>query len=774
MEKRSSKSDKKEKPVKTKKTTAVAKTEKPAEPAKTVKTTKKAPAFFRKQYTEKKLNAKIYKKIYIPDDKAFLKSLIVETGKKGKKQVPVFGIPKDKLFSKKDYKRLNTLAKQIKSQKGRFKVAPFAAVVIFIAAIGLGFTLTKNIVIKKVLQSTCEAIFEAKCDIESVSFKFFYASLRIKKFEIANKNDTMKDLVYIDSIALDFDLAQALRARFVSDELFVLGVETEKERSYDGSLSKQKLAKLEKKKQKAAKKAGNESALGKAIAGKVNGAKDASMEVINGLFDQYNPENLAKNAYDSLKTPAVAKKVQEEVPAMITKWQNKPAEIGKKINDTQASIQELINYDYQSAMSDPVKAAEMIKKIDEGMKLLDSIKNDTSSVFNDFQADTNQVTALSTEIAAAIKADQAYAAEQINKIQNFSIQNAGQSVITDILNKVMYSLLGKYYPYYQQATAKLGDMKSSSANQSVKEKKAKDKKAKVKKEGVARAAGRNVIYRADTVPKFWIKKVSGSGTGFSMLAQNISSDMNKLGLPATGKVDLVLKSIDHHGEFIVDTREKTSNPLVTLDYTGANFPFQLKAEDFGGGPGTPSFDGKTKINAVMKIFDAEEFSLSGKGWFDNLAITTVPFEPEYASKIYSNVMSSIKSMTVGVDSNFSVDKGLTFNLTSDADKQFMNGIAKEMNNQLAGVKDKLMSELNAKLDENSKDALAKLGDFNSIQGQMDGYKNKLTELQNQLENKKKEAQNSTKKAAEKAATDVKNKAVDDVKKQAGNMLKGLF
>ena len=50
---------------------------------------KKIPSLFRKKYTAKKLEKKIYKRLYVPDDKKYVKSLFSEVEKKGTKQIPL-------------------------------------------------------------------------------------------------------------------------------------------------------------------------------------------------------------------------------------------------------------------------------------------------------------------------------------------------------------------------------------------------------------------------------------------------------------------------------------------------------------------------------------------------------------------------------------------------------------------------------------------------------------------------------------------------------------
>ncbi len=740
------------------------------------KENKKAPSFFRKKYTKKKLEAKIYKKIFVPADKTFIQGLIVETGKKGKKQIPVYGIPADKFFNKKDFKRLKILAKQIKAQKGRFKLLPFAAVLIFAAAFVCAFTLTKNLIIKKVLQSGCEKIFEARCDIGKVDFKFLDASLRINKFEIANKSEPMKDLIYIDSLALDFDLNQALRARLVSDELSVLGVETGKERSYDGSLPPKKLEKIKKEKAKKEKSASKDSQLGSAIQGKIGNIKSSSVDMVTGLFDQYNPETIIQNCYKSLETPGVSEKVQAQIPGLLGKWQNKPAELEKTVNDTQASVQNLITYDYESIASDPVKIAEAVKLFDEGIKNVQTAKNSCDSLIADMKSDSNQVTALSKELSDAVKHDTNFANSEIEKIKSFSLKDSGTSFVTGLLDNAMYQLLGSYYPYYQTISQKLMDVKTSSSKKAASEKKAKAKKAK--KTGVSRAAGRNVVYRADTVPSVWIKKLSGSGKNFNLQVENICSDMNKLNKPATGLLNLSLNSISHHCDFTVDLREDSSEPLVSADYTGKNYPFNLDAAVFGGGAGSPSFDAKTQIAARVKFYEDEEFALSGNALFDKLKITTQTFEPAYASNIYSGVLSQITKMEVKADAAYTAEKGLSLSLTSDADKKFANALSAEMNKQISSVKNQAKAEIKTKLEDLSKDALEDIADFNSLQSKINSYSAQLSDVEKTLENKKKEMQNYAKNQTEKAVNDAKAKAEEEAKKQisnqAQNLLKGFF
>ena len=725
-----------------------------------LKLKKKAPSFFRKKYTQKKLEAKVYKKIFVPADKTYVQSLIVETGKIGKKNIPVYGIPKDKLFSKKDFKHLKTIAKQIKKQKGRVRLLPFAAVAIFLVALVTTFTLTKNIVIKKVIKTSCENIFEARCDIAKVDFKFFGASLFIKDFEIANKSAPMKDLIYIDSIALDFDLIQALRARFVANELSVNGVETGKDRAYDGTLPPKELKKLNKKKAKQEKAEKKDSVLSLELQKRLNAAKNSTVDSVTGLFTQYDPQSIIQNCYNSLQSPVLAPKVQETVEDFINRYQNKPAELEKLYNETKASVENLIYYDYSSILTDPAKIAEMIKLFDSGIKTVQNVVDNSQSLVNEIKNDSDQVMNLSNEIYLALQHDTQFASSEINKIKSFNLKDTGMNFITDLFNNAVYQFMGSYYPYYQKLSQKLIEMKDSASKKPVSEK----QKSKEKKKGIARASGRDVIYREDAVPTLWIKKIAGSGTNFSFTATDITNNMNKLNKTTNANVNLSLFNIDHHCDLGLDLRETSDDALLTVAYSGNNYPFNLDSSVFGGGPGSPSFKAKTQVTAEFKAFADEGFLLSGKGLFENLVIESKPFEPLYAYDIYNGVMTQIKSMDLNANIGFMADKGLTVNLTSDVNKQFVKALTNEMNKQLNSIKEKALSELKAKITEYSQVALGNIETFDAIKGQVEYYINMLKDLENQLKNMQSTIQNSSKEMLDKAMKEAQARVEEELKK----------
>ncbi len=731
---------------------------------------KKIPSLFRKKYTAKKLEKKIYKRLYVPEDKKYVKGLFVEVEKKGEKQIPIFAIPPEKAeqLAKKDMKRLKLLAKQIKSQKGRVNFIPLIVTIAFIAAIPICFSMFKNVIIKKAITTVCEKIFEAKCDIEKVDFKFFDSSLNIKKIEIANKNDYMKNLVDIGSITIDFDLGQLLRKRFVADDLSVLEVNSGTDRKTSGELPPKKAKKIKKEKKKTEKEA-SESKLGKVLAEKKAVAANSLEQNITGLFNQFNPETLMQTYYSQLQTPAISQQVQEQVPQIIAKWQAKPAEIQQTVDELQKAVNDIVSFDFNSVQSNPLKIKEFIETIDSTKKNIEKVKSDANGVLNSFNSDIAEADNLRKSVQGAVTHDMNFANSEINKIKSLNISD-GTKLISGMFENVACDVLGKYYPYAVKGVDYLLELK---AKQATKPKKEKVKKEKTKY-SIKRAPGRDIFYRQDKVPALWIKKMAGSGPNFSAQATDIASNQDLINKPAKIDFNMDLWGLTHTAKLVVDFRTETSEPLIRADYGLKNIPLNIPAEKFGAYPGVPSFDAKCAVDAILKIFDNEGFELTGKGLLTDLKISTVPFEPEYASKIYSNVMSRINTVRASVTSGFTATGGLKMLLDTDADLQVINSLKKEMEAQLSDIKNKLKDELTKRINEASGGALGQFGSLDEIKNKLMGSVTTANGFEKQINQKRTEAEKQlTGKATEKV-NEAKKQATESAKKELGNQLKKLF
>jgi uncharacterized protein (TIGR03545 family) len=729
-------------------------------PVKSNKKTKmvkaKVPSLFKKKYTKERLEKRIYKRIYVPADKTFIQGLFKET-EKNKKGVALYSIPKETMLEKKEQSRLKSIAKEIRSQKGRIRWVPLIAAVSTIALIAILFTAFKNRIIKRAIQNTCESIFEAKCDIDRVDFRLFAASFRLDGLQIANKDEPMKNLFSLDTIILDFDLTQALRGRFITDEVKVSGMATNTDRTYSGDIS----AKLAAKKAKA--KAKGDSAFIKEIKSRSNAALDSMKNSVQGVFDEYNPETIIKNCYSNMKSPELAKTTQEQVKVLLEKYKGKKDELTTEVQDVQKLVEDCQKIDLNAIKTNPVKLKEAIETIDSAYKKVEALKTKTTQSVNDIKKDAATVKALSSDIQKAIAADTALISKEINKITSINI-NDGKKFISGTLNGAAYQMLGKYYPYAMKLVDYLLEMKKSSSSAE----KEPTEKEKLNSMLGERAKGLNIYYRGNP-PKFWIKKLHVSGFNFALNMTDISSDMDAVGRPAIGEFKIAIKEIDHTGTVTVDTRTNTTEPLVDVRYVCDKLPLSLTTASFGaeGLPGVPSLtQSKSTLDFDLAIWDADGFNITGTGKFTDMVLIAAPFTPEFISNIYMNTLAKMKAMMLSVQIGYRASSGLNVGLDTDIDKQFMAALKEELKNQLSVLKKDVEKQMNEKINEYTGGAISEIGSFDDIYATITDYSNTSNKFKDQLEAKKKQANDYL--------TGKANEAIDSAKNNAKGYLKGIL
>lgn len=724
--------------------------------------TKKLPRLFKKKYTEKKLNKKIYSKIYVPEDKKYIQSLFVECGTKGKKNIQLFAISKDLTFTKKEIKRFKNLKKELKKQKGRIKLLPLIATLSFVCFVFVVLTLTKNFIIKKAITATCESIFEAKCDIALVDFNFFDSSFKMKQFEIANKNEPMKNLVFVDSVVVDFDLNQLLKARFVADELSITGVATNTDRKYSGDLTEKKLKKIQKKKEKEANKATksvNDSPFMKELQAKTKSSASIVENSFINLFEEYNPENILKDCYAQLQSPALTEEVKTKTIEIIKKWESTPKDFEQKIATLEKSSNKLLNFDYNSIQTNPTKLKEVIEDFNKVINSTNELKNQTEKTLQNIQSDFNSVQGFSKKIQSSIQNDLNVVNKEISKFTSLNL-DSGTKFFTDLFEKVLYDFLGKNYHYVKKATDLLSRVKITTDNS--KKDDSKDKKATEEK-NYKRLPGRNVVYRKDSTPKFWIKKAAGSGPNFDFEGNHLSSNMDGIGKPANVNVNLDLLGSQHNANVVVDLRTDSKDPTVKAAYSGDNFVMNLPSSIFGSAPGVPSINSKSKLNIVAKVYENDFFEISGTALLSDMNITAVPFEPKYAFDIYSSVLSKIKDVSIEVGTGFDASSGLILKINSDLDKKVFSAFSQELKVQLASVTKQAEAELSKKISEMTNGAISQINIFNDIQDKINNSNKVVDAMKNELENKKKQI--------EAYLADQVDTAIDGAKKEVENRLK---
>ncbi|MCR4821948.1 MAG: TIGR03545 family protein [Treponema sp.] len=744
------------------------KEKKARKPAKKVPA-KKLPGLLKKSYTQKKFD-KILKKIYIPEDKAKIQSMFSEKYSKGKKEL--IRVPRDSEYTKAEIKELKVLAKSIKQNKGRFKAAPFIAVVALIAGIGIVVTLFKNPVAKMAIRSGMQGIFGAKCDIGSVNVEIFGAQVTINNLAQANADEPMKNIFQFDKLDLDFNLTQLLRARFNAQNIEIAGIALNTDRKTSGALPVKPKSAQEKEEKN------DSTGFYESLKAKTGASVTNASEAIVKKLSEYNPETIMKNINENLQTKTVAKEVESDVKAMVESWKAKPAEMQKSVDDLKSSTEKLAKLNVNN-LKTPADIKAAIQDIQTAMESTSKVKSSIDSTINSFDADAGKVQGFKTKLENAVKADTDMVK---NALPDMSVDGA-KGFITGTFDEFAYSMLGKYYPYLKKAISYAGSMKTSnSKDESAKKEAIKKAKNQARKES-KRYAGRDVYWRADRVPKLLIENVHGSGSGkdsaLDLKITNISSDMDKVGKPLVAKGVFSQTARTHNAGLTIDARSASTAPLIAGNYSGNNFPISLDLGEKTGGAGVPVFKGTTTIDANLSADSDFSFKVGGKLAMNPLTITASEIQPEFANRIYSNALAAVKSLNVKASAGFSEKNGINLDITSDADKIIANAMKEAAAKELGNVQKEAEAKLKEKLAEYTGGADSQLGQFTEIASKIKDQKSATEEINRQLEAKKAELEKQLTNAASNAAKEAASKALGNssagkaASKAAGNLLKGF-
>ena len=407
---------------------------------KTKISSKKLPKMMKKNYTEKKYKKKLLGKIFLEDDKKYVsklfeKNTVVKKNKKGKvvKTLDVYSIPSTEEFAPSEIARLKKIAKQIKKQRGRFKIGLIITVVCLVLVIIFG----TDFALKFAAEKSLEAIFGAKANVSYAHANFFNSSVSFNDITVANKDKPYYNLVEFSSIVIDININEILDKKVYIDEISALGLKLDTERKTSGALPN--------KKTKSEVTASNEPSFDFKTQIAKYGEEGVNRVVasLESTFSNYNPETILSNYYDNLQTPIVVQASQEQIEKSIEEWKLVPNQITEDVTAFTASIQNLANANYTNIKTIS-ELEQTLKTVDNAIKTGQSLEKTVTSTVNKIDSDSKVMTSISRNLQTAITNDTNLAKAQINSIASFSFKD--NNLVTQALDFFFTDLLGEYYP----------------------------------------------------------------------------------------------------------------------------------------------------------------------------------------------------------------------------------------------------------------------------------------------------------------------------------------
>ena len=723
---------------------------------------KKLPKIYKKEYTEKAFEKKLLKHLYIETDKDLVKALFEKTtNKKGR---TVIVVPKDKEIAKKDFARYKVLAKQIAEQKGGIKIVPLLAVIILVVAIGIVVTLFKNIILEKAITSSMQKIFNAKTEIGLVDLQIFDASLEIKDLQQANKDSPMKNLFQIDNIKMNFNLTELLRGKFYAEEMVVSGVALDTERKTSGELPIVHKTKEEKKTESQIQKRTDE-------------LKDSASKKLQEMFENYNPETVLANIKNELKSPEVAASITKDVQASVEKWKETPVQMQKDVTDFSKSVESVTKTNW-GGIDNLTKLKEALETVNNAITKADSLKSSIESTTNSIKTDTQKVQEYSKQIETAVKNDMALVDAKITEMKNLFSPSGLQNIMNEAIESVLYSVLGKYYPYVNKVKDAAMSVKSSGSGKAISEKSdsTEKKEKKQKKQAVtkARLPGRTIYYKKNTVPKFLIQNVQASGYEygtenllFKGVATEVSSDQDVRGKPTSVQADFKILGHNNSASAVIDAREDSTASLVALSYVGGGYPIAADAQVF-------KLNSTSDINAKLSAEKDGSFVIGGSLDMNISEMTGMTFEPAKVCELYQKALSNVNKLSVGFNVGYDVSKGMVVSIENPEKLagQLVNPIVNVLQGELNSIASDTKTKVTAMLSEKTNGATDKIAEFTNIKKSIEDSKSKVEDINKQLELKKKELSKRIEDLTKSATSKAVEKVVGDTDIKSG--LKSLF
>lgn len=610
----------------------------------------KIPKIFRKQYSEKKLNKKILKKIHIPRDREMVSGLFVKNSQ-GKMEIKP-ELPDDVL------KKLKPLAKSVKKNKGLFSTWKILVLAVFISAVLIFNFFFLDKLVKKAVETGLESVFQADVLMEKPHLSLLKGEMTYESLTIADEDKPNRNLIETGRGDFQISIAELTRKRVRIDNMSLEGVLWNTKRptvlaiQADGDSSEV---------------SGDSSA--------VSGSSEASLVSV----DDFDFQGLLDQQKANLKSLQFLDESTRQMEELSSRWSTQ-IEINKSdINSLSGKVNEIKSVDVKGIDS-VVDAQAFIVLIQEASQEVKQVKDNLNTLNNDFISDKKNLVNTRGDLTSLIEDDLSY----LNGFTDFSTGNI-QSVASSLAEDYLRSRWNTYYEYGLKALNIYKRFGSTDSDKSE------------KKKGLNRDSGRTVHFFTPDNPDFLMTRAFISGGDaekgkLSMEIQSVSSDPDKVAEPLTFQVGLKKESTSLQFDGFVDGRTDSSSLLGMNIFSPAN-PVELNK-------GIPSLS----INHISSIADLTGQSVILKNddvmttLFD-INLNNLKVQHDDSDSLLSGAVASLFAEDKTIRFTGEVVMGLEGLEALSIDSDFDRLISESVGSYLENLDEKIMSELKKNLIE---------------------------------------------------------------------------
>ncbi len=687
---------------------------------------RKAPGIFSKAVDKKKWEKKYIKKIYLPEDRKFLESLLVEEN--GMVRVNAEGL------SKKDLKRLKALGKAIKQNRKRLNFILIFILVIVAGGIVFFEFYLKNMLVQRLLETQLEKIFLAQVDTDGVELSIFKGEFSLEYFAVADAQNPMKNLFECSSVTADLDTAELLQGRVLIEELGFSGLKRGTERAESGLLPAPETGAPADKDGDAVPEDSDKASSGnqkQGAAGKlVSAGKDSITDVVNQLgaiAGEIDVEEILAQQKENLESFTVLEDSKMKVEGYAGQWEGKAGEWESRIDGWETSVNYIKTVNAGSFQT-LESAQSTISKLE---KIYNDAEQDYSSAANDLaavEAGINEASSMIDAIKTAISNDYDY-------IEGLVTLPAGEKVdwAASILEEKLSAPLQKYLSYLDRGLEWYGRFKRLS---DLKKEKSPEK----------RRPGRSLPPPADAPPGFVLVHAFASGEepglSYNLSLNDLVSEPDKwenetsleigIDTPATGAAEAL----------ITESSLTLDVPSVPFDLGGS-----LSALDISVFSGSLSLDSGLGWN---------EDGFAGDFGLEAVELNLESEKPEgLLYRLVNTSLESVKPLTAIGSFTWNDSTGFDISVETELDDSLGNAASAMLKEGADEGLQMLKDYLDAELAE-------PLREFDSAREQFESYADKIRNYEQELD--------KYRSMADDKIAEIEQSVKDNIAKQAEKLL----
>jgi uncharacterized protein (TIGR03545 family) len=384
----------------------------------------RTPKLFRSPLPEKKYRKRIEARIFLENDRRFLREIttVSEDGK----------ITLSRELTDAEAKRLGTLVKQAKKNRGAVRRGKLA-ILLAIAASVLAFNLLfRNMIAERTAEQLLERVFEAESEITGMNFRPLAGTIAFDSLVVADRASPMTNLFELSNGRLGVDLWQAFQGSIVINDLTVSGLAFSTSREQSGALPER----------------------GTRTAPSIRPpAERFSLDTL-GLPETLDPQLFLEQNLELLRTPERTEAFVEQSERFVSQSRDTIAQSREQTIETFEELSQFARTDF-TAVENPQRALELYNRSTSLLAETDEAVRNVQTQISELQSQTAALLAEGQALPAVVSEDFERLVDLIPDMRVDGpqfLRGLVEPVVRDALGN-WYGRIATGYEYFQRVQA---------------------------------------------------------------------------------------------------------------------------------------------------------------------------------------------------------------------------------------------------------------------------------------------------------------------------------